>query len=453
MSQLLLSVALVPAIFAAAAGPSQIAWHSTVDAAVETAKRDHRVILVAVNMDGERANDQLAEDHYRDPTIGRIAANTCALIASRFDHGSGSSPCPRFGHVTCAEHLAIERVVRKTWLEGAEDGSIIAPQHVFLDPDQKVLLSVPYLVSKGELEWCILEGIRRLDPSFAWNLSESARPPKRLVKDGVVTPSEETPATAPPPTKEEIETLIEALKDPATRGAELHAKLLRLAVSDDKKVLSFLKEHMSSRMAGGKNPAQLKTALHVIGRVSPPVYWELVAPFLTDSRPDVRREAAVALEQLAVDKALSKLLAQWKKEEEAQVKNELIRAIAAVAPGDKKSVGLIKDQVKKTRDTVLAANAVIAATPLMDRDTVLAIVEAALADERPALRAAAGYVIAVRKEQSLRKPLEDTALLEEEPAVKRAFEACLDVLNGAPLTRLDPLLRDFADSTIRRDRL
>src|SRR6185436_149263 len=120
-------------------------------------------------------------DHYKDPVITKLTTNTLNLFCSRFDHGSGDQPCKRCGTVPCSAHMAIEKAVRAKILKPADGGDVVSPQHVFLDPDGKVILSVQYEITKGELEWCFYTALKKVDPAFNWTLSASARAPRRLV--------------------------------------------------------------------------------------------------------------------------------------------------------------------------------------------------------------------------------------------------------------------------------
>ncbi len=430
-----------------------ISWQPEADAALALAASEHRALFIAVNMDGERANDQMVEVHYRDPMICKLAQKTVNLFASRFDHGSGEAPCPRCGVIPCARHMEVERAVRGKWVAEAADGTVVAPQHVFVDPTGKVILSVPYQVTVGELEWCFVTAIRKLDPEFPWTLSQKARAPRRLVMEGVA-PSE-GPAQPLPPDKKELAETFERLRTTGRgeAGRDTLQDVLRLLLSEDKKAIEYVESWMNSRWIGFGGAGRLTQVIHAIGRTSPPVWWEVVEPFLGDHRLEVRREAAVALEQLAEPKSLGALTKQWKKEKELDAQKELIRAIAAVGCADPKAIKLATEQARKADEKVLRVNALIGCAALEDRETVLALLRESLADELGAVRAAAGYVIAVRREEELRKPLEDVALMETDAAVKEALERALEVLAGGKESQLRPILAKFAESDIPRDRL
>ncbi len=124
-----------------------IAWEPQREAALARARAERRVVFVAVNMDGERACDRLAEKVYRDKTIVALASATVNLIASQPSHTAGDKACARFGTIPCTAHQTVDKWVRKEVLVPDAEGYVVAPQHVFLDSKGAVILSVPYDVT------------------------------------------------------------------------------------------------------------------------------------------------------------------------------------------------------------------------------------------------------------------------------------------------------------------
>ncbi|MFH0947064.1 MAG: hypothetical protein V2A76_17890 [Planctomycetota bacterium] len=431
-----------------------INWQPDVATALEAAKAGSRPIFVAINMDGERANDEMVRVHYRDAIICKLCARTVNLFASRFDHGSGDRPCPRSGTITCAQHMEVEKQVRKLFLADRAGTDVIAPQHIFVGAEGKILLSVPYSITVGQLEWGLVTAIQKLDPEFPWSLSGAARPPRRLVMEGVAKTGEGVPQI--PPTKEEITEIISRLKK-ASGGREAadetFGMVAKLLASDDKRAMEYVTSMLHNRFFSWGGSDQLERTLHTIGQHSPSAWWQVVEPFLSDARLPVRCEAAVALEQLAEPKSLNALLKQWNKEEESAGKKELIRAIASAGADSKKACSMVRDQARRAREIDQRASALVAAARLNDRELVQDLASEALASDEALLRAAAAYVIAIRREMGLKTQLEEKALLEEDPVAKSSLEAALEVFSGQATTRLDPTLRMLTGSTILRDRL
>lgn len=425
-----------------------IAWLPTLDAALAKAKADHCPVFIAVNMDGERANDEMIRVHYKDPTIVELASHAACLFVSTSEHGSGDKPCPRCGTVTCADHRAAEKAVRGKYLK-AGVGPVIAPDHVFLDADGNVLLSVPYSVTVGELEWCLTTALKAVQPSFSHAASAGARPPKRLVQGGVGEPVDA--GAGPPPTKKEVDEILERLYKEKKPWQAID-DIQRLLRSSEKKAIEYVENLTSSKFFAGKD-SRITDFLHSIGRLSPPDYHRLIEPYLEDERPDVRAEAAVALEQLAEPKALPALQKQFKKEKDPAVAKEMIRAIASCGHDNAGAQKLVVEQIGKAKEPLVRVCALVGLAEIDDVAKILEQAKAGLASDVPGLRAAGGYAIAVRRIPEWRPHLDAAIAAENDPAVRKALASCARVAEGKSASELDALLAEFAEQKIPRDRL
>ncbi|MCC7169669.1 MAG: HEAT repeat domain-containing protein [Planctomycetes bacterium] len=432
--------------FVGAASAAGIEWQPSFDDVVARAKAEKKVVFIAVNMDRERANDRLVADHYKDATLAKLASHTLNLFCSRFDHASGEKPCPRAGSVACSAHMAVEKAVRAKILKPADGGDVVSPQHVFLDPDGKVILSVQYEISKAELEWCFVTALRKVDPAFAWTLSGGARAPRRLVMDGVVSGE----AMEQAPTKQEVEQILERLKrgEPAR---EMREEILRLFKSDDPRAKEYVGNLLTSKGANREN--WITILVHELGRSSPQDWSELAIRFLEDARVEVRAEAAVALEQLADPKSLADVTKAFKREKEDSVKRELLRAIASTGRADKKTAATLTEQFTKAKDEATRCAALIGAAALEDSKAARALLEPALASEVAAFRAAAACALAIRRDREAHEAMLDAAALKEpDPSTKSTLEAALKVLRGGDVAKIDETANILCGSTIVRDR-
>lgn len=133
---------------AIASRPVTVPFQRTVDDALALAKASGKPLLICVNMDGETASDSLASGSYRDPAFGKLAAGFVPVIASPDRHapdrdGRGRRVlCPRFGRVTCSEHIATEPAVFDRWFAGTR----VAPRHLAVSSDGEVLFDL-YLLN------------------------------------------------------------------------------------------------------------------------------------------------------------------------------------------------------------------------------------------------------------------------------------------------------------------
>ena len=129
------------------AKPVPIQWQRTFEDAIAVSKQTNRPILVCVNMDGEIASEHYAGIRYRQPEIAALYQPYVCVIASVYrhtprdydEHGQ-RIPCPRFGTVTCGEHIALEPILYERFL----DGERVAPRHIMVELDQSEVYDVYY---------------------------------------------------------------------------------------------------------------------------------------------------------------------------------------------------------------------------------------------------------------------------------------------------------------------
>ena len=127
--------------------PVLVKWQRSFEDALRVARREGRPILVAVNMDGEIASEHFAGVRYRSPETAALLEPYVCLIASTYRHTARDYdeegrriPCPRFGTVTCGEHIQVERELYGRYF----DGRRIAPRHLVLDLDAHKSMDVYY---------------------------------------------------------------------------------------------------------------------------------------------------------------------------------------------------------------------------------------------------------------------------------------------------------------------
>jgi tetratricopeptide (TPR) repeat protein len=116
--------------------PCLVRWQRTFDDAVRVARARHQPILVAVNMDGEIASEHYAGVRYREPETAALMDGYACVIASvyrhtprDYDEEGRRVECPRFGRVTCGEHIENERELYEKYF----DGMRVSPRHIVLD--------------------------------------------------------------------------------------------------------------------------------------------------------------------------------------------------------------------------------------------------------------------------------------------------------------------------------
>lgn len=363
MRRALLATVVLTALPSAPAGPG-IVWSADWSAAFEAAAAGRKVVFLAVNMDGEKANELLASKTYFDEDLVQLSGLTVNLAASRFSHAAAGKNCGRFPGLTCADHQKTDIRAREQVLKAGLGGEVVAPQHVWMDAAGKVLLSVAYQVSAEELAWCFVTAIRRADPEAEVRMPPGAKAPRRLVVDGVAGGDD----AVRPLTEEELEETLAALKK-VLWGPERVELILRLLATDHPDAVDAIRDELKgSNLRGGggrRDPGgdlvgrlqELRRALvHSVGRISPPSFWRAVVEVLDDEDPLMRSEAAAALEQLAAPESLKEVKKAHAAEKDAQAGRDFLRALASAGRADSAARKKLLSELK-AKDTATRRNA------------------------------------------------------------------------------------------------
>lgn len=385
--------------------------------ALSTAAGQNSIVMVAINMPGERASDAIRDEHYKDSHLGKLSQSSINLLIEVGPEGSANLDEP---------------IVRERYLKVANDALVAVPHHIFIDPREeggKVISSVPWLLTEGQLEWAWVDAIRQLQPDFEWELSDKARAPEELERDGA------NGAGAPdltPPTDEEVEHALAELKKGGMgrRGGGWGQMIQHYNViirSDSKAALKFAETSMRSFVGRNRFSERI---LRVIGDFSPPAWHAVVSPFLEDREAGNREEAARALEQLGEGKATSKLTKAYRTEKEDPVRGRLLRAMAKVGPADKGVIKTLERVISKDRVEAVRVQATAAASCIEDPDAAEKLLRKALSDESGAVRAAAAYAIASRRDESLLPMLEEAASAEKDTEAKGWLDTGVEIVKS-----------------------
>ncbi len=118
--------------------PCLVPWQRTFEDALRVAHETGKPILACVNMDGEIASEHFAGIRYRQAETAALLEPYVCVMGSVYrhtprDHDAEGKRvlCPRFGSVTCGEHIALETVLYEKFL----DGKRIAPRHIMIETD------------------------------------------------------------------------------------------------------------------------------------------------------------------------------------------------------------------------------------------------------------------------------------------------------------------------------
>lgn len=144
------------------AKPCLIRWQRSYEDALAVSRETGKPLLVCVNMDGEIASEHYAGIRYRQPEIAPFYEPYVSVIASvyrhtprDYDENGKRIPCPRFGAVTCGEHIALEPIVFDKYL----DGTRVAPRHIMVELDGKETYDVYYAFDTDSVFETLHKGI------------------------------------------------------------------------------------------------------------------------------------------------------------------------------------------------------------------------------------------------------------------------------------------------------
>jgi len=149
------------------AKPVLLTFQRTWDDAVAVSKETGKPIMICINMDGEPASEHYAGVRYRDPETTELYKPYVLVIASVYRHNPRDYDdegnrilCPRFGSVTCGEHIAIEPIIYEKYCEGQR----VAPRHIALDLDFEEIYDVYYANDVPSVLNKVQNGIAHLPP-------------------------------------------------------------------------------------------------------------------------------------------------------------------------------------------------------------------------------------------------------------------------------------------------
>ncbi|MBK9383454.1 MAG: hypothetical protein IPN34_01320 [Planctomycetes bacterium] len=144
------------------AKPCLLTFQRTWDDAVAVARETGKPILICVNMDGEIASEHYAGVRYRQPEIAALYEPYVCVLASVYRHTPRDHDetgqricCPRFGSVTCGEHIAIEPFLFDRYFEGVR----VAPRHIMVELDGQETYDVYYAWDTDSVFSAIRKGI------------------------------------------------------------------------------------------------------------------------------------------------------------------------------------------------------------------------------------------------------------------------------------------------------
>jgi hypothetical protein len=369
---------------------------------------------------------------YQDKAVLSLTEQSINLICSRFEH-SGTGICKRFGSVSCEEHQLSDKAMRFEVLKLPPDTELVAPQHIFIAPDGKILFSVAYEITAKQLQWCLIAAINKVDPDAKISMPTGAKAPRRLIMDGVA-PTDGGDTSILPLSEEEVLETIKFIKSGA-KGSERVEAIRSMLGTDDPEAVKFLEVELGN-FRYEKRTDQLIRLLNAVGGASPPSFWDTIDHFLKSTHEEFRLLTAAALEQLAAPDSVKTLKMMFAKEKSTQVRKNLLRALGVAGAEDKSARSVVLKAWKNKKEPLLKTNALLVLGLHASDKKALAVLKEGLQSSNPLHRQASALGIAFGRDESLIDLLENAFEAEEDKETKEIMEKCKAVLQGSSLSTI-----------------
>lgn len=403
-------------LLATVIGAGGVKWENEFDAAFVLARERAVPVLIAFNMDHESANDALVKV-YRDADFAKNAGECVCLIASAFNHEpTTDGHCSRFDGITCAEHQAVEKKARKTFL-GTEEA--IAPQHMLVTAEKKILSRRAFAIDATGLTKLIKMAVRALRSGDSAEVSHGAE------RGDVIAPGV--------PTGSQIAELIEKAKD---RNAETRsAAILELGRIDDLRARDAL--------IGLLDPKSMDaTRAEAIAALATRGNFDALVPItarLKDTNTIVVRAAIRGLGKLGLPGGSKALLDLGKKKLLTMVASEIPFALAECDP-KAPEVRMFIEKACANKDDAIAIGGMRALAKLDATPSTVKILRGKLGDSSTNVRGAAVWAIGTLREASLGEDLRSLSLKETSLDVRQCITAALRNISSTAKDPFDPEL-------------
>jgi HEAT repeat protein len=372
----------------------KIQWESDFDAALQRAKTENKPLFVAFLMDKEPANDETIYKLYTDPDILKLTAKFVCLACCVGTHELDHDTCSKFPGCTCEQHQAIEKKARARWIVGED---VLAPQHVFCDPDGQVLLRKVYFVPKETLQ-----------SSMAVALAAVSKDPEAAALVAA-----------------ERSRVDVWLKDTGSRNLEVKTAALReLAASEDPRALPAVLRAAKT----GDDPGRV-AAIGALAKKGNFGAVEPLAAMLSDGKTQVVLAAARALETIQMPQAGPAVLAALKKERRDRVRGALLRAVARSTPSSAAARDVCL-QALKGASTQLESNILLALGRMHANSQIIEAVKPRLQDKNQNTRGLAVWVLGAQGTQECAALIQGLLQVERTPEVTSIANKALKRIRG-----------------------
>jgi HEAT repeat protein len=304
----------------------ELKFAKSYEEAFTRAKAEKKPVLFCIMKDNEIACKRMLGTVYKNPGVRKKMAEFVLVPCS-------ISPEPTFEGVRAVEHQACERAMREAY---QAENLVIAPQHIVVDPEGKLLLKKAYELNTGKFLEFLDRGLLYFaDPARA--TTESRPAGEEGAAGGRSAEVERILAMilkAAPPEKERL--IKDLMSDPSSAERQ-EACLEALKKTTDAKVRGGMVRALGYPEFSGAAPMMVKV--------------------LEEKDTFVRNCATVTLEEMANPAAAEALVALHKREKDAEIKKDSVRALGPCGGGKPEVRDLLLKELTATAETMRTAAA------------------------------------------------------------------------------------------------
>lgn len=301
------------------------------DEAFTRAKAENKPVMFCIMKDNEIACRRMLGTVYKNPDIRKKMAEFVLVPCS-------ISAEPTFEGVLPVEHQACERTMRETYQ--SEGNLVIAPQHIIVDAAGKLLVKKAYEMNTAKFSEFLDRGLLYFsDPSKA---VADSRPAGADSRPGGAAPTRSPEVErivtlilkAAPPEKERL--IKDLMSDPASEERQ-EACLEVLKKTTDAKVRGAMVRALGYAEFSGAAPMMVK--------------------LLDEKDVFVRNCAVVTLEEMTNPATAEAILALHKKEKDAEVKKDCVRALGPCGGGKPEVKAVLLKEITASAENMRTAAA------------------------------------------------------------------------------------------------
>jgi len=334
-----------------------VEWETEAEAALERARLGGRVVFVALGVVGE-ARSSAHLELYDSRSLRPYLEASVNLPAWSWVLGD-EERLPDLGGASPRQHVSNLETITERWLRPNESEVVALPQHLWLSAAGEVLLSCPWEMTELELAWCFDEALRRSQVTERPRLPQGAHPPRRLLL-GEVLELEGDDSLGRGLRRDELDSVLERLQRRQLTPAD-GPDVRRIIFTHEASGAKFLQRQFATwDTVGPPLETILDGTIHLVGLSSTALYLPALEQFAEHRRAELRRQVAVAYEQIGSPLGLSSVKRALRKEKDDGVRAEWVRALGACGRGQKAVARTLVRLAEKDRVAHVRSSAILA---------------------------------------------------------------------------------------------